>query len=207
MKKLLLSILFFALGLSAMAQTRLSETQQKEVMSILTETAASMQTMQCRFVQQKAMAMLSEPQVSEGKMYYASPDRLRWEYDTPYTFALVVNGERIVRVTDGKPEELDAKSGKMYQGLVNIIIGSASGKNLFDKSVFDVALFDDGMYWRAEMTPKRREMKRMFSRLVFRFDKKTCGISRVEFVETGGDVTSIRFEDIKTNLAIEKEIF
>lgn len=207
MKKLLLSILFFALGLSAMAQTRLSETQQKEVMSVLTETAASMQTLQCRFVQQKTMAMLADPQVSEGKMYYASPDRLRWEYNMPYAFALVVNGERIVRVTDGKPEELDAKSGKMYQGLVNIIMGSASGKNLFDKSMFDVALFDDGMFWRAEMTPKRREMKRMFSQLVFRFDKKTSGISRVEFVEAGGDVTSIRFEDIKTNLAIEKEIF
>ena len=57
------------------------------------------------------------------------------------------------------------------------------------------------------MTPKRRDMKRMFSQLVFRFDKKTNGISRVEFKDAGGDVTSIRFEDIKLKGAIGVEKF
>jgi outer membrane lipoprotein-sorting protein len=57
------------------------------------------------------------------------------------------------------------------------------------------------------MTPKRRDMKRMFSQLVFRFDKKTNGISRVEFKDASGDVTSIRFEDIKLNEAIGESKF
>ena len=88
-----------------------------------------------------------------------------------------------------------------------MIMGSASGKKLFDTSVFDVALYDDNGFWRAEMTPKRREMKRMFSQLVFLFDKQTRGIRRVEFVEAGGDVTSIRFEEIKIDEAIEDRLF
>ena len=50
-------------------------------------------------------------------------------------------------------------------------------------------------------------MKRMFSQLVFRFDKKTNGISRVEFKDAGGDVTSIQFEDMKLNEAIGEEKF
>jgi outer membrane lipoprotein-sorting protein len=50
-------------------------------------------------------------------------------------------------------------------------------------------------------------MKRMFSQLVFRFDKKTNGISCVEFKEASGDVTSIRFEDIKLNEAIGEDSF
>ena len=207
MKRIVLSVLFVALGLFASAQTQLSETQSQEIMTTLTEAAASMQTMQCRFVQEKTSSMLTEPSVSEGKMYFSSPDRLRWEYLTPYPFALVVNGEQIVKVTDGKAEVLDSNSGRMYQGITSMIMGSASGKKLFDASAFDVLLYDDGVFWKAEMTPKRRDMKRMFSQLVFRFDKKTNGISRVEFVGSNGDVTLIRFEDIRLNEKIGEERF
>ena len=207
MKKLVLSILFIAFGLMVSAQTQLSENQAQEVIRQLTQEAAKMQSMQCRFVQQKTSTMLAEPSVAEGTMHYAAPDRMRWEYIKPYAFALVVNGERIVKVTDGKAEVLEGNAGRMYQGMVNLIMGSASGQNLFDKSVFDVVLYDDGSFWKAEMTPKRRDMKRMFSQLVFRFDKKTKGISRVEFIDAGGDVTEIRFEEIKVNEAIEEEKF
>jgi len=207
MKKLLLSIVFVALGMTSFAQTQLSENQSKTVMTTLTEAATAMQTLQCRFVQQKTSSMLAEPTVSEGTMHYASPDRLRWEYTSPYAFALIVDGEKIVRVADGKAEELDAKSGRMYQGLVNVILGSASGKNLFGATMFDIVLFDDGDFWKVDMTPKRRDMKRMFSQLVFRFDKKTNTISRVEMKDAGGDQTEIRFEGIVLNEMIDKQIF
>ena len=207
MKKLLLSIMFVAFSLMVSAQTQLSENQSNEVIASLTKAAASMQSMQCRFVQEKTSAMLAEPSVAEGTMHYAAPDRMRWEYTTPYAFALVVNGDRIVKVTDGKAEVLDGNAGRMYQGMVNLIMGSASGKKLFDTTVFDIVLYDDNGFWRADMTPKRRDMKRMFSQLVFRFDKKTNGISRVEFVEAGGGVTSIRFEEIRLNEKIGEERF
>ena len=203
-KKTILLVLFVLLGVSVWAQNEkpLTEIESQKVVAELTEAAVSMQTLQCRFMQEKISSMLAEPTVAEGTMHYAAPDRLRWEYTKPYAFALVVNGERIVKVTDGKAEVVDGKSNRMYQGIVSIIMGSASGKKLFDTSVFDVVMFDDNEFWRAEMTPKRRDMKRMFSQLVFRFDKKTKGISRVEFKEAGGDITSIRFEDIKQNEAI-----
>ncbi len=197
------------LGVSVWAQKAqpLTEAESQKVVAELTEAAAAMQTLQCRFVQEKTSSMLAEPSVSEGTMHFASPDKMRWEYTAPYAFALVVNGDRIVKVTDGKAEVLEGKTGRMYQGIVDIIMGSASGKKLFDTSVFDVVMYDDDTFWRAEMTPKRRDMKRMFSQLVFRFDKKTKGISRVEFKDAGGDVTSIRFEDIKLNEAIGEKVF
>ena len=207
MKKLLLSILFVAVSLMVTAQTQLSESQTQEVIRQLTQVASTMQSMQCRFVQEKTSSMLAEPSVAEGTMHYAAPDRMRWEYTAPYAFALVVNGERLVKVTDGKAEVLEGNAGRMYQGMVNLIIGSASGKKLFDTTVFDIVFYDNNGFWRADMTPKRRDMKRMFSQLVFRFDKKTNGISRVEFVSANGDVTSIRFEEIKVNEAIGDKVF
>ena len=184
-----------ALGLHLAAQTPLDETQSQQLMTTLTEAASSMQTMQCRFVQEKSSSMLAEPSVAEGVMEYHAPDRLRWEYTSPSSFALVVDGEHIVKVSDDKTEVLEGNVGRMYQGMVNIIMGSASGKKMFDPTVFEVVLFDDDTFWKAVMTPKRRDMKRMFSQLVFRFDKKNNVISRVQLVESSGDVTSIRFEE------------
>lgn len=207
MKRFLLFIVLAVMGVMSYAQTKLSDVQSQEVMSQLSQAAAKMQTMQCGFVQEKTSSMLAEPSVSEGVMWYVAPDKMRWEYISPNPFALVVNGKRIVKVTNGKAEVLEGKSNRMFQGIVNIIMGSASGKKLFDTSAFDITLFDDGVFWKAEMTPKRRDMKRMFSKLVFRFDKATNGISCVEFIEASGDVTEIRFEDIKMNEAIGEKVF
>ena len=208
-KKAIFILLLALLSTSVWAQNEkpLTEVESQKVISTLTQAASSMQTLQCRFVQEKTSSMLAEPSIAKGTMHYAAPDRMRWEYTEPYAFALVVNGEQITKVTDGKAETLDGKSSRMYQGMVSLIMGSASGKKLFDASVFDVALYDGNEFWRAEMTPKRRDMKRMFSQLVFRFDKKTNGISRVEFKDAGGDVTSIRFEDMKLNEVIDDNVF
>ena len=207
MKRFLLIVLLAVMGVSVYAQPRLSEKQSQEVMSKLSQAAASMQSMQCRFVQEKTSPMLVEPSVSEGVMYFVAPDKMRWEYTSPYPFALVVNDDRIVKVTDGKAEVLKGNANRMFQGIVNIIMGSTSGKKLFDTTVFDIVFFDDDAYWKAEMTPKRRDMKRMFSQLVFRFDKITNGISRVEFNGSNGDITSIRFEEIKLNGEIGEDRF
>ena len=203
MKKRLLIFVLTFMGLTIYAQPRLSEKQSQEVMNQLSQAAASMQSMQCRFVQEKTSSMLAEPSVSEGVMYFVAPDKMRWEYVKPYAFALVVNGDRIVKVTDGKAEVLEGNSSRMYQGIVNIIMGSASGKKMCDATVFD----DDNAHWKAEMTPKRRDMKRMFSQLVFRFDKKTNGINHVEFIGSNNDVTSIRFEEMKMNEKVDDKLF
>ena len=193
MKKLyLIGLLMFTSAL-CFGQT------QEEVMQTLTQAAASMQCMNCRFTQQKTMAMLEQPSVAEGLMSYNSPDKMRWEYTSPYSFALVVDGEKITKITDGNEEVLDAKSGRMYQGIVNIIMSSATGKKLFDKTMFDVDIQDDSEFWKAEMRPKKHNMKRMFTMLTFYFGKDDNIINKVEMTETSGDVTTIQFYDMKIN--------
>lgn len=193
MKKLYLIVILSVASVLGFAQTNC------DIMQTLSQTAASMTCMNCRFIQQKTMAMLAEPTVSEGLMNYIAPDKMQWEYTTPFSFALVVDGEKITKITNGNEELLDAKSGRMYQGIVNIIMSSATGKNLFDRSMFDVVITDDGDYWKAAMTPKKRDMKRMFSQLTFYFDKRNNVISKVVMNEASGDVTTIQFFDVKIN--------
>ncbi|MCR5039329.1 MAG: outer membrane lipoprotein carrier protein LolA [Bacteroidales bacterium] len=207
MKKWLFSIVLFTWAGLASAQVQLSVEQQNELISSVTKITSSMQTMKCSFVQQKTMAMLMEPTVSKGVMYYVSPDKMRWEYIEPYQFALVFNGEKIIRIKEGKAEVLDANQGKMYKSLADLMIGCVVGNKLFDASAFDMVFYDEGSFWKMEMTPKRRDMKRMISQLVFYFDKTKSIVSQVEYRESNGDTTMIRFEDVQMNEVVEMSLF
>jgi outer membrane lipoprotein carrier protein len=207
MKKWLFSIVLFTWAGFASAQVQLSVEQQNELISSVTKITSSMQTMKCSFVQQKTMAMLLEPTVSKGVMYYVSPDKMRWEYIEPYQFALVFNGEKIIRIKEGKAEVLDANQGKMYKSLADLMIGCVVGNKLFDASAFDMVFYDEGSFWKMEMTPKRRDMKRMISQLVFYFDKTKSIVSQVEYRESNGDTTMIRFEDVQMNEVVEMSLF
>lgn len=44
------------------------------------------------FVQTKYVSMMSEPQISTGRMIYRAPDYLQWAYETPQTLVWEVNG-------------------------------------------------------------------------------------------------------------------
>ncbi len=72
-------------------------------------------------------------------------------------------------------------------------MGCASGNILFDKSMFNIDIQEDGTYWKVEMTPKKRNMKRMFSKLTFFFGLDDKIIDKVEFTEVNGDATTILF--------------
>lgn len=196
MKRITLIIIAQVASISCFAQSN------DEIMAKLTQAAASMKSMQCNFTQNKTMSMLAEPTVSKGRMCYVSPDKMKWEYTDPYPFAIKVDGEKMTKIADGKEEILDTKN-RMYQGMMKIIMSSATGKNLFDKSTFDVTISSDGNFWRADMKPKKSDMKRMFSTMTFYFEKKRDIINKVVLTEANGDNTTIQFTDIILNANTE----
>ena len=196
MKRITLIIIALVASISCFAQSN------DEIMAKLTQAAASMKSMQCNFTQNKTMSMLAEPTVSKGRMCYVSPDKMKWEYTDPYPFAIKVDGEKMTKIADGKEEILDTKN-RMYQGMMKIIMSSATGKNLFDKSTFDVTISSDDNFWRADMKPKKSDMKRMFSTMTFYFEKKRDIINKVVLTEANGDNTTIQFTDIILNANTE----
>ena len=161
---------------------------------MITQKASTMKEFKSVFVQEKTSYLLAKPAVSEGEMeYIANTQNLSWIYTKPVHFELHFDHDVIRKVTDEGEEILDAKKDRMYYGMMNVIMGCASGNILFDKSMFNIDIQEDGTYWKVEMTPKKRDMKRMFSKLTFFFGKDDKIIDRVEFTEVSGDATMILF--------------
>lgn len=207
MKRNIVFLLLMLLACPSFSQEKLKNEAEQDVINRLTKATAAIKTLQCNFEQTKKMAMLEEPARAEGTMHYKSTDALRWAYTSPYTFAFVVNGDKVMTQSENKTEVVDVNKSRIYKGIANIILGSVSGKKLFDRTAFNVEIFSDGDFWRAELTPLKKDMKRMFSRLTFCFDKKSEIINRVEFTEASGDVTVIQFKDMVLNRDIDDKLF
>jgi len=140
-------------------------------------------------------------------MYYEAPNQICWEYTEPYSNRFIVSEKTVTVQSESKTDVIDLNNNRMYKSISDIVLGSVSGKKLFDKNVFGVELFSGENQWIAVLSPIKRDMKRMFKKLTFYYDKETDLISKVEFVSSDDDVTSIRFKNMKLNQAINPDKF
>lgn len=192
----LLTLLICLPVLHAQSEAELTGTRKQEVMKQITDATVAIRSLSCQFTQTKQSALLAQPAVAKGRMNYTRPDRLQWEYTSPTRYKLEVAGDSL-RMTDanGRPTG-NSQSSRLMRGLSDLIIGSINGQKLFDERMFATRLYDDGKQYRAEMTPRRRDMQRMFQRITFCFDKQKHTITSVVLTEKAGDSTTIAFENI-----------
>lgn len=183
-------------SIQAQTDTELTGSRKQDVMKQITDATIAIQNLSCQFTQTKRSTLLAQPAVSKGRMNYTRPNKLRWEYTSPTHYMLEVAGDSL-RMTDanGRPTK-SSQSNRLMRGLSDIIVGSINGQKLFDERMFTTRLYDDGKQYRAEMTPKRRDMQRMFQRITFHFDKQKRTIISVVLTEKAGDSTTITFENI-----------
>ena len=66
---------------------------------------------------------------------------------------------------------------------------------------------DGKTLWNVTLIPKKKEMKKMFTRIVLSFTKSDLIISEINLHEKNNDRTNIRLRNIKTNIAINENLF
>ena len=172
---------------------------QEAAIAEISEAAATITTMQCDFVQTKSLKMLGDKLVSKGLMACTFPDKLRWEYLTPYTYTFVLNNNQ-VHVKKGRRSDLiDVNQNKMFKGITRIMMNSVLGKCLTDKDDFHATVVSQGDTYLATLLPQKKEMKQMFSKIVLRYDRKMAMVITVELHERNGDNTVIELTNIRKN--------
>ena len=192
-QKYILLLLFFASVCSLHAQTVIEGTQKASLMKNITEKTLGIKTLQRHFTQTKVSSLLANPVVAKGEMTYKSPQTLRWEYLTPNQFLFVLQGDSVITQSSKGKSVSNVKDNRMMKGISSMIMGCVSGKKLFDEKLFSVTMLDEGGSYVAQMTPKRKDMRRMFNQITFKFDKKSYVINAIVINERSGDTTTIVF--------------
>ena len=200
---ILLGILMFCFfSMSAM-----TEQQKQDVITKLNQTSASIQTMSANFSQTKYLSMLSDKMVSDGKIYYSKSDKLRWEYTSPYQYLFIFNGTKVYVGNNSKQNIIDTNTNKVFKEIARIMMNTVTGTALSNNGDFEIALSEDNNQWIVTLTPKKKELKSMFTKVVLYFNKKSNIVSEINIFEKNGDRTNIKFSGIQTNKSIDATLF
>ena len=71
------------------------------------------------FTQTKHVAMMREPQVSQGHMVYCAPDYMKWQYTKPNNIVWEINGQ-------------ESNVNPQIQNLLRMIMASVAGEGADD---------------------------------------------------------------------------
>lgn len=204
MQKLLISFLcLVTFTLSCWSQTMLSAEQQKQVLDKIDVAAQTMKTMQCDFKQTKHMKLLSKNMESKGKMYFKQPDKLRWQYTSPYDYTFIINGDKVSLNT----KQVDGRKNKMFRQITSIILRSITGGGLKSGSDFTVELYQADKNYFARLYPKKKEVKQVYQMIEIHFNAALTMVSRVAMVEKTGDTTTVVLSNTQNNTAIDESLF
>lgn len=163
--------------------------------------------MDCAFVQTKYLSLLSDKMVSNGKMYFAQPDRLRWEYTKPYQYLFIFNGTKVYVGSNSRKDVIDTQSNKVFKEVARIMMSTVTGKALSNSADFNIDLADGGNMWTVKLVPKKKEMKKMFGAIELIFNKSNLMIAEINIHEKNKDRTNIKLKNVSINGHVNENIF
>lgn len=197
MKKVLLYIICLLTIVSAFGQNNkeLVGEQRLKVINEITRNTVGIQSLSCQFTQTKQSSLLVDNAEAKGKMSYSRPKSMRWEYTSPYTYALVVEGDSLSMTGNGTAST-NQNANRMMKEMSSLIIGSINGERLFDERTFSINIYEETGCYRVKMNPKRKDMQRMFQNITFLFGSDDYTVRSVVLTEKSGDATTINFENL-----------
>jgi len=207
MRKTILILTILLSSVSIYGQTALSSAEQKQMITKIDKAAAAIRTMQCSFTQVKSMTLMKNSIKSKGTMYFKKPNRLRWQYTTPYDYTFIMADGKAYMKSAGKTTTIDVNKNKMFRQITEVIMNCMIGGNLSKTSYFKIAMYKSGGIVQANLTPLKKELKQIYSQVTLSFNSSQTMVTKVEMKEKNGDKTTITLSDIKLNGNVSDKVF
>jgi outer membrane lipoprotein-sorting protein len=200
MKKLLFIAVLITMGLF------LAEIASAQDWASLKEASRNIRSVKADFLQKKTLQILTKPLLSEGKLFFYTPDSLRWEYLSPLRSVMLQKGNtiQIYNFSEGvwKPEMTQAiESRRMVLAEI-----SQWFQGRFDESKAFQHVYSPGPPARVIMVPMGG-INRFIQRIEIVLSARPGVIERVEIEEPEGSRTSIEFRNVEINSSFPSEVF
>lgn len=142
---------------------------------------------------------------SRGRMYFARPGRMRWEYETPEVQTIVADGEHLWIHQPEDNQVLRAPLERAFQSQtpVSFLFGLARIERDFSPSLLPPG--EDGGV-RLALEPRAEEGGAL-GELVLEVDPATWDLRAATVVDPLGNRTEVRLIDPKRNRGVEEARF
>ena len=170
------------------------------------EVAASVKSIESNFVQIKHMDIFNEDIKSEGKFYYKNEDKICLDYTKPNKYLIVINGDKIKTISDGKKNVMNLKSNKVMKEMRSMLSGCMSG-NLSQISGYQMEFFEDAQNYLIKVKPTNKSVQSYVSGFDIYMDKKDLSVSKLRISEAGNNYTDYLFNNKKFNTLTDDKVF
>ena len=158
------------------------------------------------FTQDKTLTALTETITSSGKFWFKRNNRVRIEYLKPFTYLMIMNGDKMLVRDNEKENKINVKSNKLFQQVNRIMIDCVQG-TILDSKDFTTKVFEDDKVFLLEMTPVSKALREFFQTIVLRVDKHDYSVNSIEMNEPEGDTTIISFKNKRLNEQVADAVF
>ncbi|MBR5325904.1 MAG: outer membrane lipoprotein carrier protein LolA [Prevotella sp.] len=207
MKRLFFIVLVAVFSLHVSGQTKLTAEQQKQLVEKIDKAASAMKSMQCDFTQTKSMKLLKKEMKSNGVMYFKQPNKLRWQYTSPYDYTFIMNGDKVRIKSTKSTQDINVQGNKILRQITNIILNTVTGGGLKSASDFTVEVYKSDKGYFAKLYPKKKEVKQIYNVIEIYFNSSLTMVSSVRMIEKTGDETLVNLNNLKANVAINEKMF
>jgi len=164
-------------------------------------------SLQCNFSQEKELSFLEEKVFSSGVFLYEKENKIRWEYQIPYSYIIIMNENLIKIIEEDKSNRLDASSNRLFSSINTVMAGIIDGSVIQDRELFESSFTENEKMVRVVMLPLVPGMKEFISAIELDLSKENYTVDALKIIEKSGDYTLIRFNDKKFNAAIPENTF
>lgn len=200
----ILYILFFMV-VAVNAQTKMSTTEAAIFKAKVKAQSTTINTLLSDFTQYKHLDFLSNDIVTSGKLAFKSPNTVKWEYVTPFKYSILFKNEMLFINDEGKKNNVDIGSNKMFKQLNNLIINSVKG-DMFDEEEFDITYFKNGENSEVHSSPKDKKFSKYIKAFHITFNDEG-DVVEIKMIEQSEDYTKIVFNNRAVNITLPDEIF
>lgn len=168
--------------------------------------AASVRSISSAFVQEKQLAYLDEVIESKGAFWYRNDNSLRWAYDSPFHYLIVIKEGRFFIKDQEEVKVFDVQSNPAFKLLNDLIISIAKGSVMGDER-FELKVYEGARDYLLVMQPLDAQLKQFILQSEVYLDKESLLALRVIIRESDTDFTQISFVNRKLNEPIEDAVF
>jgi len=160
--------------------------------------------MQADFTQKKHLDFMSKDIETLGKMAFAKPDKLNWQYTKPYQYRIIFQKDNITVNDAGNVSQMKADN-KVFKKINNLIVSSISG-DMFNEKEFTMSFAKSGNSTLVKLLPNDKTLLKYVSEIHLYFGVDSV-VERVKLIEPSKDYTEILFNNKKLNTKIDEANF
>jgi outer membrane lipoprotein-sorting protein len=168
--------------------------------------SAKVMSIKSDFRQEKILVALTEKIISTGKFWFKRNNRVRIEYEKPFRYLMVMNGDKMLIRDNDRENKINVKSNKLFQQVNRIMIDCVQG-TILDSKDFTTKVFENDKLYLLEMTPSSKALREFFETIVLSVDKSDHSVRSIEMNEPAGDKTLISFDNKKLNEQVADAVF